>query len=57
MGTKVVSRPIAVKVEIEDLVRHKIYKYQGACVQDCEKYFLNLFLGQRKYKIVYVDVL
>jgi hypothetical protein len=48
----VVSKPIRVLVEIEDMTTGCTYLYKGANVPDCVKYFQSLFFGNRKYKII-----
>jgi hypothetical protein len=52
----IVSKPVNVEVNIKDDLTGCEYTYFGKCVADCEKYFLSLFCGNRKYTITYVDV-
>jgi hypothetical protein len=52
----IVSKTVRVEVQIRDDLTGCEYTYFGACVADCEKYFLGLFCGNRKYTITYVDV-
>jgi hypothetical protein len=57
-GSKmIVSKPVRVTVEIEDETTKCTYLYSGKCIKDCEDYFKSLFLNDRKYKIIYVNVL
>ena len=51
----IVSKPLKVKVEIEDLTTGCSYLYSGESVEDCKKYFLSMFFGIRPYKVIYIE--
>jgi len=53
----IVSKPINVETEIEDLTTGCTYIYKGASIEDCRKYFLSLFFGSRPHKILWVNYL
>lgn len=48
----IVSRPVKIELEIEDIFTHCKYIYKGKTKEDCINYFENLFLGKVKYKIL-----
>jgi len=49
----IVSNPVKVMVEIEDLNTRCTYVYKGNNVEDCKQYFKSLFFGSRPYRILY----
>lgn len=49
----VVSLPIKIQCEIEDLETGCSYVYKGNSIKDCVVYFQDLFFGYRKYKILW----
>jgi len=48
----IVSKPIRVLVEIEDLETGCSYIYEGATKEDCINYFQAMFFTKRKYKFL-----
>lgn len=50
----IVSNPVTVMLEIEDLQTGCTYVYKGATIEDCINYFQSLFFSARKYKILWV---
>jgi hypothetical protein len=53
----IVSNPENVSVGITDLTTGCGYRYTGASVEDCIRYFQSLFFGKRQYKLDYVEEL
>ncbi|WP_179088778.1 hypothetical protein [Paenibacillus odorifer] len=52
----IVSEPVKVEVEIEDLTTGCTYRYKGNSIKDCVGYFLSLFIGKRPYKIIHSNI-
>lgn len=53
----VVSKPVKVELEIEDKETGCTYIYKGASINDCVKYFQQMFFDKREYKIVWCNTL
>ncbi|PYY28199.1 hypothetical protein PIL02S_03345 [Paenibacillus illinoisensis] len=53
----IVSKPVKLEVEIEDLTTNCTYKYKGNSMQDCVEYFQSLFIGRRPYQIIHAKAL
>lgn len=49
----IVSEPVKVMIEIEDMRTRCTYIYKGANVNDCVKYFQSMFFGIREYRILW----
>jgi len=50
-----VSKPVKIETEIEDLTTGCTYIYKGTFIEDCRKYFLSLFYGNRPHKILWIN--
>jgi len=48
----IVSKPVKIEIEIEDLITHCTYVYSGEYLEDCIDYFQSLFFDKRPYKII-----
>ncbi len=53
----IVSKPVKVEVEIEDLTTNCTYRYKGNSMKDCVEYFQSLFIGRRPYQVIHAKTL